>query len=157
MTKKPAEYDPATGDSEDRKETASFYTTPGAAAMLTALSIGQDDVAGKRVRIADFACGSGILLKSAMDDARARGAARVEVYGADINPDAVAAARERCRDADKVDIRLMPIGTERPDGTITLGSLDLIRGPRGDEMADEDWPFGPEPARQTALGDDGDN
>ena len=151
MTRPVRRYDPETGDCEDRKATSSNYTTPAAAALLSALCFGQDDdVRGRRVRIADFACGSGILLKQAMDDARARGAARVEVYGADINPEAVAAARERCKGADKMDIRLMPFGLQ-PDGTVAAGSLELIRGPRGEDMDDEDWPFGPPAARQETL------
>ncbi len=123
--KRPVKYDPETGDSEHRKEAASYYTSSAAATLLVGMTFGAEDHRGRRVRIFDPACGSGILLAEGMRQARDRGAARVEIYGADINGDAVKAARERCKDADLLDIRLMPFGRQ-PDGSVKCGSLELI-------------------------------
>ncbi len=57
--------------SEDRKESAAFYTTPSAAELLAALTISFEDRADwadadlfRRIRMADLACGTGTLLRA---------------------------------------------------------------------------------------------
>lgn len=57
--------------SEDRKESAAFYTTPSAAELLAALTISFADRADwadadlfRRLRMADLACGTGTLLRA---------------------------------------------------------------------------------------------
>ena len=134
----PTAYDPETGDHEHRKSSGSYYTTPGAAALLSALALGpspdNSECRGRTARICDPACGSGIILEAAAKQARANGAARIELYGADINADAVGACRRRLEGlADVIDIRLMPFGPQ-PDGSVRLGSLELMRDGSG-------WPW----------------
>lgn len=57
--------------SEDRKESAAFYTTPPAAELLSALTISFEDRTDwadadlfRRLKMADLACGTGILLRA---------------------------------------------------------------------------------------------
>lgn len=57
--------------SEDRKETAAFYTQPATAELLATLTIRSEDLPNKDVdlfeeyRVADLACGTGTLLRAA--------------------------------------------------------------------------------------------
>lgn len=56
---------------EDRKESAAFYTTPVTAEMLAAMTIRRDDRDGWLCpdgppRLADFACGTGTLLRAGL-------------------------------------------------------------------------------------------
>ena len=59
--------------SDDRKESAAFYTQPSIAELLSALTIRKDDLSGEewssaslfsKRRIADLACGTGTLLRA---------------------------------------------------------------------------------------------
>lgn len=154
-------YNPDTGKHEWAKSTSSQYTTPAAAALLaglTDLHIDLPDTPRKsntytadaddweplpRVRIFDPACGSGTLLLAQAEQLRVRygDQIRILVYGCDVNPQAVAAARLKLTHAacniELVDIRLLPYGRQ-PDGTVRLGALDMIT----DETTDESWPWG---------------
>ncbi len=62
---------------EDRSETAAFYTLPESAAILSRLAVDRIPVSEwsdleevKRVRVADFACGTGTLLRAAYQRVR---------------------------------------------------------------------------------------
>ena len=130
-------YNPETGDHPNRKSDASFYTLPSTAALLSALAIHDQNPEanprGRTARICDPACGSGILLESAAIRAKELGAARIELYGADINPEAIEAARRRLEGkCDHLDLRIMPMGPQ-PDGNVKCGSLELI--------IQDDWPW----------------
>ncbi len=66
-----------------RKDTASFYTAPWAADLLSELA-----VTGIEAKICDPACGAGNLLLSAVKSIRHRGNAKhtLQIFGSDINP-----------------------------------------------------------------------
>ena len=154
-------YDPNTGKHKWAKSTSSQYTTPAAAALLAGLTDLHIDLPDKprksntytadaddweplpRVRIFDPACGSGTLLLAQAEQLRIRygDQIRILVYGCDVNPDAVHAARVKLNYAkcniEMVDIRLLSYGPQ-PDGSVRLGALDMIT----DTTTDESWPWG---------------
>ena len=73
--------------SADRKEAAAFYSNPSTAELLAALTIRADDAPRHTVRIADFACGVGALLRAGRQRLRAlQPKADAVLTGADINP-----------------------------------------------------------------------
>ena len=142
----------------DRKFLAAYYTTPGAAALLVGLAITPDtplksrswssaaDV--KKLRIADFACGTGTLLSTAYQ----RISQLHELAGGDakaLHPDMMATALVGCDVLPaathltasmlagahpSVKYRQSSILTvaygKQPDGEVALGSLDLLE-PQG--------------------------
>ena len=142
----------------DRKFLAAYYTTPGAAALLVGLAITPDtplksrswssaaDV--KKLRIADFACGTGTLLSTAYQ----RISQLHELAGGDakaLHPDMMATALVGCDVLPaathltasmlagahpSVKYKQSSILTvaygKQPDGEVVLGSLDLLE-PQG--------------------------
>ena len=142
----------------DRKFLAAYYTTPGAAALLIGLAITPDtplksrswssaaDV--KKLRIADFACGTGTLLSTAYQ----RISQLHELAGGDakaLHPDMMATALVGCDVLPaathltasmlagahpSVKYKQSSILTvaygKQPDGEVALGSLDLLE-PQG--------------------------
>ena len=132
-----------------RKNAAAFYTRPEAATLLAGLVMpASDDAVWDDMdtvtswRIADFACGTGMLLTAAyqyitnnlrVEDAHGLHQKFMEecAYGYDIMPTAVhltvsnlAGLHLEQRFGD-THIRTMPIG--RWEGGFSLGSLDLVR------------------------------
>jgi hypothetical protein len=138
----------------DRKFLAAFYTTPAAAALLAGLAIKPDrTLAGgswanasdvTRLRIADFACGTGTLLSTAYQ----RIGQLHELAGGDseaIHPQMMAAGLVGCDvfpaaahltasmlsgahptvKYQQGSIMTVAYG-KRPDGDIALGSIDLL-------------------------------
>ena len=142
----------------DRKFLAAYYTTPGAAALLIGLAITPDtplrsrswssaaDV--KKLRIADFACGTGTLLSTAYQ----RISQLHELAGGDakaLHPDMMATALVGCDVLPaathltasmlagahpSVKYKQSSILTvaygKQPNGEVALGSLDLLE-PQG--------------------------
>ena len=138
----------------DRKFLAAYYTTPGAAALLVGLAITPDtplksrswssaaDV--KKLRIADFACGTGTLLSTAYQ----RISQLHELAGGDakaLHPDMMATALVGCDVLPaathltasmlagahpSVKYKQSSILTvaygKQPNGEVALGSLDLL-------------------------------
>lgn len=132
----------------DRKKIASFYTLPEAAALLTGLvmpssmnAIWSDINKIKNLRIADFTCGTGMLLTHAYHHMRHSSKSDLTkhhkhimenvFYGYDIMPTAthltVSNLAGMVPDTvfDMSNIYTMPIGIH--DGVTYLGSLDLIK------------------------------
>ena len=132
----------------ERKPAAAFYTRPEAAILLAGLLMPSEDDgvwgdAGriKRLKIADFACGSGTLLSAAYghiinnspSDMSSAHAGMMEncFYGFDIFPIAThfavsnMAAAFPDRTFDRCNVYTMPIGTGRD--RCDLGSLNLIQ------------------------------
>ena len=140
----------------DRKRAAAFYTRPEAATLLAGLVMpGSDDPVWREpgnlesLRIADFACGTGMLLTAAVrhvmnnspgtyDHLTHKRMLEESVYGFDILPTATHLTASNLSglfpqaNCDDMRIYQMPIGEKRekrvgsgdePD----LGSLDLIR------------------------------
>ena len=138
----------------DRKFLAAYYTTPGAAALLVGLAITPDtplksrswssaaDV--KKLRIADFACGTGTLLSTAYQRISqlhelAGGDAKVlhpdmmatALVGCDVLPAATHLTASMLAGAHpsvkykQSSILTMAYG-KQPDGKVALGSLDLL-------------------------------
>ncbi len=139
----------------DRKRAAAFYTRPEAATLLAGLVMpGADDPLWREpenlesIRIADFACGTGMLLTAAVrhvmnstsgkyDHLTHKHMLEESVYGFDILPTATHLTASNLSgllpqaNCDDMRIYQMPIGEKKekrggrdePD----LGSLDLIR------------------------------
>ena len=142
----------------DRKFLAAYYTTPGAAALLAGLAITLDtplksrswssaaDV--KKLRIADFACGTGTLLSTAYQRINqlhelAGGDAKVlhpdmmatALVGCDVLPAATHLTASMLAGAHpSVKYKQSSILTvaygKQPNGEVALGSLDLLE-PQG--------------------------
>ena len=142
----------------DRKFLAAYYTTPGAAALLVGLAITLDtplksrswssaaDV--KKLRIADFACGTGTLLSTAYQRINqlhelAGGDAKVlhpdmmatALVGCDVLPAATHLTASMLAGAHpSVKYKQSSILTvaygKQPNGEVALGSLDLLE-PQG--------------------------
>ena len=141
----------------DRKFLATFYTLPSSAALLAELAVSKLDVdwadpeAVKRLRIADLACGTGVLLSAAYravasrhrraggDDAELHQAMMEHsLIGADIMPAATHLTASMLSSAHptvtfgNTQIHTMPygrLGKEAGDA-IAIGSLDLIESDR---------------------------
>ena len=135
----------------DRKYLATFYTLPASAALLARLAVAQlegvdwaDAAAIGKLRVADFACGTGALLSAVYE----RLAARHEraggdpsalhqvmmeevLYGCDVMPSAIhitGATLSGVRpDVDFANSRLytFPYGRQE-DGSVQIGSLELL-------------------------------
>ena len=132
---------------EDRKRIAAFYTLPEAAALLAGLVMPDDGSLWrsrsriKRLRIADFACGTGMLLTAAYSTIMARVPSDISplhahimercLYGYDILPTATHLTTSNLAGLfpaikfDGTNIYALPIGRDG-DG-YSLGSLDLLR------------------------------
>ena len=134
---------------EGRKNAAAFYTRPEAATLLAGLVMptagdpawNDADAVGSW-RIADFACGTGMLLTAAYQhimhhfkvDAAMHSRIMEEcMYGYDIMPTAThltvsnLAGLHPGRAFDDTHVYTMPIGRDEKHGGFNLGSLDLIR------------------------------
>ena len=136
----------------DRKYLATFYTLPASAALLARLAVakleGVDwsnaDAIGK-LRIGDFACGTGALLSAVYEQIAARhervgGDARKlhnvmmeeVLYGCDVMPSAIHITGSTLSGAEPTvgfaNSRLytMPYGLQK-DGGVMIGSLELLQ------------------------------
>ncbi len=135
----------------DRKFLATFYTTPASAALLARLAVARldavdwsDAAAIGKLRVADFACGTGALLSAVYDqiaarheraggDAAALHAAMLEdvLYGCDVLPSAVhitGSTLAGAQPAGKFEgsrLYTLAYGRQRDD-TVAIGSLELL-------------------------------
>ena len=135
----------------DRKYLATFYTLPASAALLARLAVAQldgidwaDAAALGRLRIADFACGTGALLSAVYDQIAARyeraggdpaalhPAMMEEVlYGCDVLPSAVHITSATLSGAqpqvkfNRSRLYTMPYG-RLSDASVALGSLEFL-------------------------------
>ena len=135
----------------DRKYLATFYTLPASAALLARLAVAKmqgvdwsdPDAIGK-LRIGDFACGTGALLSAAYEQVAARheraGGDPTELhapmmeevlYGCDVMPSAVHITSSTLSGAQpnvgfsNSRIYTMPYG-RLSDGAVAIGSLELL-------------------------------
>ena len=136
----------------DRKRAAAYYTRPEAAALLAGLvmpgaadPVWQNPERIKRIRIADFACGTGMLLTAALrhvmnksdmyDHVMHKHMLEESVYGFDILPTATHLTASNLSGlmpqavCDDMRVYQMPMGRKKNNGKSNphLGSLDLIR------------------------------
>ncbi len=135
----------------DRKYLATFYTRPHSAALLARLAVSkmrgvhwQYRESIERLKIADFACGTGALLSAVYDQIAAlheRAGGTLDdlhpimmekvLHGADVMPSAAHIASATLSgarpDIDYKDSRVytMPYGRQE-DNTVKLGSLELL-------------------------------
>ena len=136
----------------DRKYLASFYTLPPSAALLARLCVGQlpgidwgDAQAIGKLKIADFACGTGALLGAAYGQVAARHEAaggRAEslhqtmiedvLYGCDVMPVAIhitgstLSAIQPGQDYGRENLYQASYG-RLPNGAVSIGSLELLK------------------------------
>ena len=136
----------------DRKYLATFYTLPASAALLARLAVarmeGVDWSSGEaigKLRIGDFACGTGALLSAVYEQIAARheraGGDPVELhrvmmedvlYGCDVMPSAVHITGATLSGVEpgvlfnSSRLYTMPYGRQR-DNTVTIGSLELLQ------------------------------
>ena len=136
----------------DRKYLATFYTLPASAALLARLAVAKmegvdwgDAEAIGRLRIADFACGTGALLSAVYEQVAARHeraggdpaklhrAMMEEVlYGCDVMPSAIHITGSTLSGVEPSQVfqnsRLytMPYGRQ-DDGSVSIGSLELLQ------------------------------
>ncbi|MDE0705208.1 MAG: hypothetical protein OXH59_15960, partial [Rhodospirillaceae bacterium] len=137
----------------DRKFLATFYTLPSSAALLAELAVAKLDLdwadaeAVKALRIADLACGTGVLLSATYrvvaarhrrgggdDEALHRAMMEEALIGADIMPAATHLTASMLSSAHpaltfgRTRIHTMPYGMQDQDSgrPPALGSLDLI-------------------------------
>ncbi|MCY4438342.1 MAG: hypothetical protein OXE05_13555 [Chloroflexi bacterium] len=136
----------------DRKYLATFYTLPSSAALLARLAVAKlqgvdwaDAGAIGKLRIADFACGTGALLSAvyaqiAAKHERAGGnpaalhRAMMEdvLYGCDVMPSAIHITGSTLSGVEPGEafgssrLYTMPYGRQ-PDGTVKIGSLELLQ------------------------------
>ena len=135
----------------DRKYLATFYTLPASAALLARLAVakldgvdwGDPDVVG-RLRVADFACGTGALLSAVYEQIAARhenaggNPARLHrammeeaLYGCDVMPSAIHITGSTLAGAHPTvgfgqsRLYTMPYGRQG-DGAVKIGSLDFL-------------------------------
>ncbi len=137
----------------DRKYLATFYTRPASAALLARLAVAKlegvdwaDAEALGKLRVGDFACGTGALLSAVYDQIAARHeraggdlAALHPVmmeevlYGCDVMPSAIHITGSTLSgiqpdvDFGKSRLYTMPYGRQ-VDGTVKIGSLELLQG-----------------------------
>ena len=136
----------------DRKYLATFYTLPASAALLARLAVakmegvdwGDVDAIG-RLRVGDFACGTGALLSAVYEQAAARhGRAGGDpaalhrvmmeevLYGCDVMPSAVHITGSTLSGVEpSVGFRnsrlyTLPYGRQT-DGSVKIGSLELLQ------------------------------
>ena len=135
----------------DRKFLATFYTLPSSAALLARLAVSKidtdwsDPAAISKLRIGDFACGTGALLSAVYDqiaalheraggDPKGLHAAMMEevLYGCDVMPSAVHITGSTLSGMQpnvgfgQSRLYAMPYGRQ-PDGTVKIGSLELLQ------------------------------
>ena len=136
----------------DRKYLATFYTRPASAALLARLAVAKledvdwaDAEALGKLRVGDFACGTGALLSAVYDQIAARheraggDVAKLHpvmmeevLYGCDVMPSAVhitgstlSGAHPNVRYGSSR-LYTMPYGRQA-DGTVKIGSLELLQ------------------------------
>ncbi len=136
----------------DRKYLATFYTLPASAALLARLAVAKlehvdwfsTEAIGK-LRIGDFACGTGALLSAVYDQVAARhelgggDAAALHrvmmeevLYGCDVMPSAVHITGSTLSGVEpsvlfnSSRLYTMPYG-RRVDGSVMIGSLELLQ------------------------------
>ena len=136
----------------DRKYLATFYTLPASAALLARLAVAKlqgvdwsDPEAIGRLRVADFACGTGALLSAVYEQVAARhdrtGGSPADLhrvmmeevlYGCDVIPSAVHITGSTLSGVEPgigfEDSRVynLPYGRQ-PDGGVKIGSLELLQ------------------------------
>ena len=136
----------------DRKYLATFYTLPASAALLARLAVAKlegvdwsDAGAIGRLRIGDFACGTGALLSAVYEQIAARheraggDAATLHkvmmeeaLYGCDVMPSAVHITGSTLSGVEpsvlfnSSHLYTMPYGRMR-DGSVMIGSLELLQ------------------------------
>ena len=136
----------------DRKYLATFYTLPASAALLARLAVAKlrgvdwsDAAAIGRLRVADFACGTGALLSAvyaqiaarherAGGDPAALHRAMMEdvLYGCDVMPSAIHITGSTLSGVEPAvgfrssRLYTMPYGRQT-DGTVKIGSLELLQ------------------------------
>ena len=136
----------------DRKYLATFYTLPASAALLARLAVAKlqgvdwsdPEVIG-RLRVADFACGTGALLSAVYEQIAARhertGGAPADLhrvmmeevlYGCDVMPSAIHITGSTLMGAEPSvgfqHSRLYPLEYGRQeDGDVKIGSLELLQ------------------------------
>ncbi|MCY4364960.1 MAG: hypothetical protein OXE17_01840 [Chloroflexi bacterium] len=137
----------------DRKYLATFYTRPASATLLARLAVaklegvdwGDAEALGK-LRVGDFACGTGALLSAVYDQIAARHelaggdmAALHSVmmedvlYGCDVMPSAIHITGSTLSgiqpnvNFEQAHLYTMPYGRQR-DGSVKIGSLELLQG-----------------------------
>ena len=136
----------------DRKYLATYYTLPASAALLARLAVAKlegvdwsDPEAIGKLRVVDFACGTGALFSAVYEriaarhertegDAAELHAAVMEevLYGFDVMPSAVHITGSTLAGAQPAgrfgNSRLYPLAYGRQgDGTVKIGSLELLR------------------------------
>ena len=135
----------------DRKYLATFYTLPASAALLARLAVGKmegidwgDPESIGKLKIGDFACGTGALLsavyeqiaarhESAGGDASAIHPVMMEevLYGCDVMPSAIHITGSTLAGVQpeigygNSHLYTMPYGRQE-DGTVKIGSLELL-------------------------------
>ena len=136
----------------DRKYLATFYTLPASAALLARLAVSKmdgvdwsDAEAVDKLRIADFACGTGALLSAVYEQIAARHertggdpahlhTVMMEevLYGCDVMPSAIHITGSTLSGAQpnigfgQSRLYTMPYGRQ-PDSTVKIGSLELLQ------------------------------
>ena len=136
----------------DRKYLATFYTLPASAALLARLAVAKmkdvdwsDKEAIGKLRIADFACGTGTLLSAVYEQIAARheraGGNPAELhrvmmeevlYGCDVMPSAVhitcstLSGMEPAEKFGKSRLYALQYGRQE-DGTVRIGSLEFLQ------------------------------
>ncbi len=136
----------------DRKYLATFYTLPASAALLARLAVAKMDGVDwsdlesiGKLRVADFACGTGALLSAVYEQIAARheraggdSTALHKVmmenvlYGCDVMPSAVhitgstLSGVEPSVDFQTTHLYTLPYGRQE-DGSVMIGSLELLR------------------------------
>lgn len=136
----------------DRKYLATFYTLPASAALLARLAVSKmqgvdwgDLEAIRKLRVADFACGTGALLSAVYEQIAARHERaggdpealhkvmlEQVLYGCDVMPSAVhitastLAGMEPSVDFKNSRIHSLTYGRQ-PDGGVKIGSLELLQ------------------------------
>ncbi len=136
----------------DRKYLATFYTRPASAALLARLAVAKldgvdwsDAGAIGRLRVGDFACGTGALLSAVYEQVAARhesaggNAAAIHpvmleevMYGCDVMPSAIHITGSTLSGIQpdvgygKSRLYTMPYGRQ-DDGSVKIGSLELLQ------------------------------
>ena len=136
----------------DRKYLATFYTLPASAALLARLAVAKmdsvdwfDAEAIGRLRIGDFACGTGALLSAVYEqvasrDERAGGDSTAlhpvmmeeVLYGCDVMPSAIHITGSTLSGMrpnvgfNQSRLYTMPLGKQK-DSTVKIGSLELLQ------------------------------
>ena len=136
----------------DRKYLATFYTLPASAALLARLAVAKmegvdwsDAEAIGKLRIGDFACGTGALLSAVYEqiasrheraggDPAALHPVMMEevLYGCDVMPSAIHITGSTLSGVEpsvgfgRSRLYTMPYGRQK-DGTVAIGSLELLQ------------------------------